>query len=239
MYREQEAKICHLICINKNKKLLSYIIRLHEHLIEHLNAEIVIGTIVDISTSIRWLKSTYFFTRLRKNPSFYGVELNVNNSEAQIDAYLHKLCMSHLRSLANIHLIEPVDFEHERPSKIAIRAARNGELMARYCLAFATMKSFVDMLSGRGGEQEEGEEEDEIEKQHMRARSLCELIGLVSACHELSDIKLRTNEKSALNALNNNGKAPKGQSDGQVSKSDIVRFILDGKVKTHDMKINM
>lgn len=204
-------------------------------MIEHLNAEIVIGTIVDVSTSIRWLKSTYFFTRLRKNPSFYGVELTVNNSEAQIDAYLHQLCMTNLRSLAEINLIEPVDFDHERPSKITIRAARNGQLMARYCLAYPTMKSFVELLIRRNNDSD-SEDNRNNDDQQSRAKSLIELIGLVSASQELSDIKLRTNEKSALNTLNNNGKVPK--NDAQT-KTDIVRFILDGRVKTHDMKINM
>ena len=45
---------------------------LHENLIEHMNAEIVLQTISDLPKAIEWLKSTYFYIRVRKNPSYYG-----------------------------------------------------------------------------------------------------------------------------------------------------------------------
>lgn len=132
--------------------------------------------------------------------------------------------MINLRLLAEINLIEPIDLDHERPSKIVIRATRNGQLMARYCLAFKTMCSFFGLLRGDG---EDG---------HMKTRALCELIALVSSCHELSDIKLRTNEKTLLNTFNNNGKVPKGDAK---DRKNFVRNILEGKVKSPEMKINM
>ncbi len=45
---------------------------LHENLIEHMNAEIVLQTISDLPKAIEWLKSTFFYIRVRKNPSYYG-----------------------------------------------------------------------------------------------------------------------------------------------------------------------
>lgn len=46
---------------------------LHSHLIEHLNAEIVLRTITDVSIALDWLKSTFLYTRIRKNPKHYGI----------------------------------------------------------------------------------------------------------------------------------------------------------------------
>ena len=48
---------------------------LHQHLIEHLNAEIVLGTITDVSVSLEWLRSTFLYIRVNKNPKHYGVML--------------------------------------------------------------------------------------------------------------------------------------------------------------------
>jgi ATP-dependent DNA helicase HFM1/MER3 len=39
---------------------------------EHLNAEIVLGTIQDVPQAVAWIKSTFLFTRVRANPQHYG-----------------------------------------------------------------------------------------------------------------------------------------------------------------------
>lgn len=189
-----------------------------------MNAEIVIGTIVDLASSIQWLKSTYFFTRLKKNPTYYGVELTANNIDSLINVYLNTMCVTNLRLLSQINLIDPIDFEDNKPSRIRVRSTRSGQLMARYCLAFETMRSFYELLGGNG-------------ERMMEARSLVDLIQLISGSRELEDVKLRTNEKTILNVLNNNGKTVK--TDAARKSEGVIRFILDGKVKTHDMKINM
>ena len=45
--------------------------QLHEHQLKHLNAEIAYGAgtyMSDISVCLRWLKSTFLFTRIKRNP---------------------------------------------------------------------------------------------------------------------------------------------------------------------------
>jgi len=48
------------------------LISLHQHLIEHINAEIVLGTIVDTNMAQEWLKSTFLYVRMCENPKYYG-----------------------------------------------------------------------------------------------------------------------------------------------------------------------
>jgi ATP-dependent DNA helicase HFM1/MER3 len=55
-------------------------------MIEHLNAEIALGTITDISVALEWIKSTYFYVRMRKNPAYYGIPKNL--TPEQIDQQL-------------------------------------------------------------------------------------------------------------------------------------------------------
>ena len=38
---------------------------------EHLNAEVVLDTIRDVSMAIQWLKTTFMWQRVRRNPAHY------------------------------------------------------------------------------------------------------------------------------------------------------------------------
>ena len=51
---------------------------LHKNLIEHLNAEIVLHTISDISVAVEWLKYTFLYIRVMKNPKHYGTLILVS-----------------------------------------------------------------------------------------------------------------------------------------------------------------
>lgn len=46
------------------------------HLIEHMNAEIVLHTISDVGIALEWLKSTFLYVRILKNPSNYSELIN-------------------------------------------------------------------------------------------------------------------------------------------------------------------
>ena len=78
---------------------------LHKNLIEHLNAEIVLQTITSISEALEWLKSTYLYVRVTKDPKHYGVPTGLSGRQADILQYLHSLCMDSLNKLSKIDLL--------------------------------------------------------------------------------------------------------------------------------------
>ena len=128
---------------------------LHTSLIEHLNVEIVLNTITNISEAISWLKSTFLYARILKNPKYYGININPpsidhgglnSNFESRIDQYLNELSKKNLRALMDVNLIEECDLEN---SKSQLKATLNGHLMARFCLAFETMKLILVDLGFR------------------------------------------------------------------------------------------
>ncbi|XP_009638929.1 probable ATP-dependent DNA helicase HFM1, partial [Egretta garzetta] len=45
---------------------------LHRHLVEHLNAEIVLHTVTDVTVALEWIRSTFLYIRALKNPTHYG-----------------------------------------------------------------------------------------------------------------------------------------------------------------------
>uniref|UniRef100_A0A3Q3WGG6 DNA 3'-5' helicase n=1 Tax=Mola mola TaxID=94237 RepID=A0A3Q3WGG6_MOLML len=127
---------------------------LHNHLVEHLNAEIVLQTISDVNMALDWIRSTFLYIRALKNPTHY-------------------LCLRNLNSLSSIGLINMDEDINIKPTA--------GKLMARYCVAFDTMKVFSKVAG---------------------TENLSDVIKLVSKSREFSNIQLRMNEKRQLNTLN-------------------------------------
>nr|XP_056700724.1 probable ATP-dependent DNA helicase HFM1 [Euleptes europaea] len=145
---------------------------LHTHLIEHLNAEIVLYTITDVNVALEWIRSTFLYIRALKNPAHYGFSVGLDR--AGIEAKLQELCLKNLNDLSSFDLIKMDEELNFKPTE-------TGRLMAWYYIAFDTLKK---CFMPKGTE------------------TLSDLITLVSSCNEFSDIKLRTNEKKILNTLN-------------------------------------
>ncbi|CAH1403160.1 unnamed protein product [Nezara viridula] len=147
---------------------------LHRNLPEHLNSEIVLGTITDIAVAVNWLRSTFLYIRAMKNPRRYGIPEGLPHAE--MEARLQAMCMRELNGLEKYELIKKTDFAYN------VEPTENGKLMARLYIAFDTMKLFMKM---------NGKE------------TIPQLLELICLCHEFSDIHLRIDERSTLNRLNN------------------------------------
>lgn len=76
---------------------------LHKHLNEHLNAEIIAGTISNLEQAVDWVKSTYLYMRVNKNPSFY--QLDDDPSIVNTDDQILKICKSALSSMNKIGIV--------------------------------------------------------------------------------------------------------------------------------------
>uniref|UniRef100_A0A3Q3W1T6 Probable ATP-dependent DNA helicase HFM1 n=1 Tax=Mola mola TaxID=94237 RepID=A0A3Q3W1T6_MOLML len=139
---------------------------LHNHLVEHLNAEIVLQTISDVNMALDWIRSTFLYIRALKNPTHYGQSLE--HTQIRIE-----LCLRNLNSLSSIGLIN-------MDEDINIKPTEAGKLMARYCVAFDTMKVFSKVAG---------------------TENLSDVVGLF-CLEEFSNIQLRMNEKRQLNTLN-------------------------------------
>nr|CAD7425700.1 unnamed protein product [Timema monikensis] len=144
---------------------------LHRHLTEHLNAEVVLQTITEHAVAMDWIRSTFLYVRALSNPRHYGFPANLD--KRGIEYKLEQMCLIELNELSKAKLIT-IDL-------INISPTETGCLMARYYLAFESMKIFAKVCG---------------------SEKLQELLALLSECHEFSDIQLRVSEKKTLNALN-------------------------------------
>ncbi|XP_058516874.1 probable ATP-dependent DNA helicase HFM1 isoform X2 [Ochotona princeps] len=145
---------------------------LHRHLIEHLNAEIVLHTITDVNVALEWIRSTLLYIRALKNPSHYGFAAGLNKEG--IEEKLQELCLKNLNALSSLELIKMDEDVNFKPTEA-------GRLMAWYYITFDTVKKFRK-ING--------------------TETLSDLITLIASCKEFLDIQLRLNEKKTLNTLN-------------------------------------
>jgi ATP-dependent DNA helicase HFM1/MER3 len=107
---------------------------LHRNLIEHLNAEIGLGTVFDLASAKRWLASTFLYVRLQKNPGYYQLKEDIGPlNENEI---LQRICDKDISLLRDANLVKDDG---------RLRCTEFGDAMARYCIKFETMKLFAGM----------------------------------------------------------------------------------------------
>lgn len=103
---------------------------LHLHLLEHLNAEILIGTIFNIESAIEWLQSTFFWIRVHKNPSYYQIK-----DEKSIKTLIQTM----------ISLLSDVDLIKIQKDSNQIISTPLGIISARLYIKYETIKRFFEI----------------------------------------------------------------------------------------------
>ncbi|KAG8531018.1 uncharacterized protein KY384_004375 [Bacidia gigantensis] len=145
---------------------------LHSNLIDHLNAEIGLGTILSLQAAKRWLSGTFLYVRLEKNPGHYRIDGDV--IDQSVDDRVELICKRELELLHSAGLIS-VDVNGD------LRATEFGDAMARYYVRFETMK----MILGLGSQPK-----------------LSDILSAIVQADEYHDIRLRGNEKKLFKELN-------------------------------------
>lgn len=106
---------------------------LHRNLIEHLNAEIGLGTVYDVDSAKRWLNSTFFRVRLTRNPKHYQIE---GSDFQNPDELIQELCEKDIRLLEEPGFID---------RSTRVKCTELGDAMARYYVSYETMKTFTSI----------------------------------------------------------------------------------------------
>ncbi|CAH2095219.1 unnamed protein product [Euphydryas editha] len=104
-----------------------------EVLADHLNAEIVAGTVQSKQDILDYLTWTYFFRRLLKNPSYYNLE---SLEPQDINYYLSNLVQTSLDALVNANCVE---IEEDQRT---VNSTWMGRIASYYYLSHKTMSHF-------------------------------------------------------------------------------------------------
>lgn len=146
---------------------------LHLELTEHLSAEISLGTITSTESAINWLRNTFFYVRLRKNPGIYDKITKYMKHIGVEDSQLLQFCESILQNLLQNKII---DKQNDR-----LVCTPYGHAMVRHYVLFESTKIFINA---------------------PKFQSVHDILRLLSASKEFSDIRVRHNEKRLYKEIN-------------------------------------
>ena len=98
---------------------------LHANLSEHLNSEIGLGTITSIASAKEWLRGTFLFQRIRKNPKHYSIGKDDNQTwEDKIE----ELVTQSVAKLRETRLIEAGGIEGDNGELVS---TEYGDIMSK------------------------------------------------------------------------------------------------------------
>lgn len=146
---------------------------LHKNLLEHLNSEIGLGTIHSLSSAKAWLHTTFFFQRIQKNPGFYAIGKEENQSwKSKLD----DLVTQSLGSLRADLLISTEDDDDSD----SVTSTDLGDVMSKFFVRYGTMKLILAL---------------------PQSPSLKDVLMTLSTAEEIVPTCLRVSEKKILSKL--------------------------------------
>ncbi|KAK1567272.1 hypothetical protein Q3G72_010178 [Acer saccharum] len=186
-------------------------------LTEHLTAEIVQLTVSDITRAIEWMKCSYLYVRMKKNPQNYAVRKVI--SRDHIEKHMQEICVKKVNELS-CHQMIWIDEDG-----FLLKPLEPGRLMTKYYLKFDTMKHI--MLSPVNC-------------------SLEDALHVICHAEEISWIQLRRNEKKILNDINadKNGRlrfhinGDKGKRKKRIQTREEKIFVLANDCLTGDPSVH-
>ncbi|KAJ7256507.1 Sec63 Brl domain-containing protein [Mycena haematopus] len=147
---------------------------LHNNLSEHINSEIGLGTITNIRSAKEWLRSSFLFQRIQKNPAHYALGKGENQTwEERVD----DMVMQSVEKLRDTKLIAEAQAGDKSG---ALASTEFGDIMSKFYVRQSTMGLILAL------------------PEHPTLRNILEMI---SGSEELSETKLRASEKTVYNKL--------------------------------------
>jgi pre-mRNA-splicing helicase BRR2 len=183
---------------------------------DHLNAEIVLGTIQTISEAVDWLGYTFLFVRMLQNPNLYGISETSFLDDRTLKKRRLDLAHSAASILEKSHLVR-----YDRKSG-ALQATPLGRISSQFYISHSSMAVY---------------------SRHMRSNmSDIELLRLFSLSGEFHHITVREEEKLELTKLSGRVPIPVKESPNEASakvnillQAYISRLRLDGFALVADM----
>lgn len=154
-----------------------------EYLPDHINSEIVAGTIQNVYDALKYLSRTYLYQRIYKNPLYYKIE-NIDvfsvsetdlNFNEKIENYLNIVVLNCLETLIESSCIIKTDGEkYEKGKEFIYIPTSYGYVASFYYISYKTIKIFKEKITIK--------------------TTIEELLYLISAAYEFDQFPVRHNE---------------------------------------------
>ncbi|CAI5728717.1 unnamed protein product [Peronospora effusa] len=162
---------------------------------DHLNAEIVSGTVSNLEEACTWLSYTYLYVRMRKNPLAYGMKLDDVNEDPMLIARRRQLLMDAAEKLASCRMIkilrEKIQLGSDQEGKTAFAVTSMGRVASHFYIQHTSIETFNDLLDSKAGQKEGYEDDLDWEK----------VLLVLCSSNEFEQLKSREEEMSELEKL--------------------------------------
>eukprot|EP01027_Heterolobosea_sp_BB2_P026939 GEZU01042062.1.p1 GENE.GEZU01042062.1~~GEZU01042062.1.p1 ORF type:complete len:2174 (-),score=564.16 GEZU01042062.1:67-6525(-) len=180
-----------------------------DHLPDHLNAEVVLGTVTNLREALQWVSYTYLYIRLLKNPMAYGILYEEKLMDPLLGGHRRKLVVNAAKKLDECKMIR----FNEKAGTLAVTDL--GRVASHYYIEHQTIMTYNEGLD--------------------RNMSESEILKLIAMSHEFENVKQRDDEMEELtNLMNEWCPVPvKGGVENQYGKINILlqAYISQAKVK--------
>uniref|UniRef100_A0A914CEE6 Activating signal cointegrator 1 complex subunit 3 n=1 Tax=Acrobeloides nanus TaxID=290746 RepID=A0A914CEE6_9BILA len=177
--------------IDKITKYVSMLIRqtpiesqFKQRILDNLNAEVARGTVSTIPEAVEWLRYTYFYVRLKKNPFAYGVNWSDMTNDPDLSEYLTDFCYKAAEQLDKNKMIR---FDR---MNMYLSPTDLGRIASHYYVTYET----IEMINSGEGEVKFSKViTDEV------------ILALISQSSEFSQVKAREEEMMDISELLSTG----------------------------------
>ena len=142
---------------------------------DHLNAEVVAGTVASVDEAIEWMTYTYLYTRMRRNPMCYGISWDTIRADPMLVVARRELIESAARKLDDCRMLR-----YDARSGL-LACTDLGRVASHYYVCHETIAVWNKML-----------------RAHL---SDSELLHVVCCAQEFEQLKLRDEEAAELMIL--------------------------------------
>ncbi|KAJ8523515.1 hypothetical protein ONZ45_g38 [Pleurotus djamor] len=144
-------------------------------LIDALNAEISLGTVASVRDASQWLRYTYLFVRMKKNPMFYGMTWDSLGDDPSLDSKRIELISLAARKLADANMIT-IDRHTE-----SYAVTELGRIAAKYYIRYASVEIFNKIFKPKMTE--------------------ADVLNMLSKSTEFEQVQLRESEIKELESM--------------------------------------
>lgn len=167
-------------------------------LVDHLNAEIVLGTVTNVREAVAWLGYTYLYVRMRQNPLAYGISWEELASDHSLEGHRRKLIHEAARELERAKMAR---FD-ERSGNLYVTEL--GRVASHFYIRQASIEVYNELL-----------------KPHMTVE---DILSMISKSSEFENLAVRDEELVELDGLARSACPydPRGGSENKHGKANIL-----------------
>ncbi|TDH66168.1 uncharacterized protein CCR75_009651 [Bremia lactucae] len=163
---------------------------------DHLNAEIVSGTVTNLDEACTWLSYTYLYVRMRKNPLAYGMKLDDVHADPMLVTRRRELLLAAAEKLASCRMIKIIRDSGPVPSaqkngNIAFVVTAMGRVASHFYIQHTSIETFNELLDRKSGSIDE--EEDTL--------TWDKALLVLCSSHEFEQLQSREEEMPELEKL--------------------------------------